>query len=96
METSLNPTGISGGSGNVPTYSSFFFGDQSVGVVDLEKDNFKVFVKDAGKDAGMYDILEVIATGIGYRFSMAAANLSDDLTTPNLQRVLQLVSASAL
>ena len=67
FETSLNPTPINN---SIQTYSSFYFGDECVGVVDLDGDNFKTFVVDASKDPSMYDVIQVIATAIGYRFSM--------------------------
>lgn len=91
FSTSLNPV-VSNGTVNV--HYSAFWGDKSLGTVELDSEQFKIFTK--GADKGTYDVIEQIKMASGYKVAFAAKNLSQDLTNSSNQRVIAFGSSSSL
>ncbi len=84
------------GSGGIRVAYSAAFGDQAVGCVDIEADastskGFNIIELEGNGIAGIDSTAE-LAKSVAYRFSMGALVLSEDASTPSLQRVVRIAS----
>lgn len=93
FSTTLVPV-VSNGTTNI--HYAAAWGSESLGALELDAERFKIFRKEAGKDSGMYDILGMVQLALGYKTAFAAKNLSNDYTTPSLQRCIVMGSAVSL
>jgi N4-gp56 family major capsid protein len=93
-ETALQPV-INNGTTDV--YYAYAFGDNSLGVCDLESQNMKTFRKGPQK-TGTYDTLEQIGTSLGWKAMFAAKNLTGVETgvAANDARIMVIASAASI